>query len=133
MIKDLDHEPASDLNSERAKRPVLPNHIKEYVDSIGNEEKFLELFEAKDDNVDLRTDLELPEIIVLNKLRTFIIFLKERDLDTMYTQFFTSYLRLKISNERKSRGEFVDIHRKERFEQNLKRYGDFKTLFESKS
>lgn len=111
----------------------LPNHIKEYFDNIGNEEKFLEIFEATDENIDLRTEIDIQEIVVLNKLRTFMIFLKEKKLDTLYNSFFHSYLRLKVSNERKSRTEFVDIHRKERFEQNLKRYGDFKNLFDAKS
>lgn len=112
----------------------LPNPIQEYIDKDVKESTFLDLFEATEENVDLRTDIDIQEIVLINKIKIYNDYLTNifgKDFKP-YHPFINSYLRLKISNERRSRGEFVDINRKDRFEQNLQRFGNFQNLMKVK-
>lgn len=108
---------------------ALDNPINEYInENPDGESTFQDLFEATNDNVDLRTDLTIQEIVVVNKIKVVDKFIKEKISSFVYNDFLHYYLRFKISLDRKSRGEFVDINRKERFEQNLQRFGNFSAL-----
>lgn len=110
----------------------LNNPIQEYFDNQNNEATFKDLFEATKENVDLRTDLTIQEIVIINKLKTNDTFIEEKLNFKLFDGFVNDYLRLKISLDRRSRGEFVDINRKERFEQNLRRMNDFSNVLEVK-
>lgn len=104
------------------------NPLEEYVYDKGKENTFLDLFEADHDNVDLRSDLTIQEIVIINKLIVDNSFLNEKLGFNLFDEFLEHYLRLKISLDRKSRGEFVDVNRKDRFEQNLQRFNNFSNL-----
>jgi hypothetical protein len=110
----------------------LPNHIQEYVKN-GSEQTFRELFEATKENVDLRTDLTFQELVLINKIKMNDEFLFNTFNFKVYDKFLDNHLRLKISLERKSRGEYVDVNRRERFEQNLKKFGEFSNLIKEKN
>jgi len=114
-------------------RQVLPNHIQEFVDNNPDAEKFLELFQATKKDIDLKTELNVKELVIVNKIRIMSEFLISKKLSPIYSDYINSHMRLRVSTDRKSRGEFVDIHKKDRFEQNLKKFGDFKNLTDSKS
>jgi hypothetical protein len=62
------------------------------------------LFEADEDNIRLRTDLNDHEIKLLSKLRYFHTLIDVKGLDSILTEF----MMLKVSRNRKSRAEFVD-------------------------
>lgn len=112
---------------------ILKNPLEEYFKNNADKEStFQELFEATPLNVDLRTDLSIKELVILNKIKMNCIFLDERIKTEIYQNFFNQYLRLKISKDRLSRAEFVDINRRERFEQNLQKFGNFKALADIK-
>lgn len=104
------------------------NHIEEYVKENIKDDNFKDLFEATSENVDLRTDLSSDELVIINKVKINNLFLLDKIGFDIYSSFVESYLRLKISYDRKSRSEFVDINRKDRFEQNLQRFGNFQNL-----
>lgn len=111
----------------------LPNPIEEYFDKNSKKSDFLDLFEAKEDNVDLRTDLTISEINLVNVIQlqgelAYKLGLK----DNIHKKFINGYKRLKVSLDRKSRAEFVDINKKERFENNLQKFNAFKTLQDTK-
>lgn len=106
----------------------LPNHIAEYIKTNVGENNFKELFEGDVFNIDLRTDLTLKELILVNRIRITDIFLKENLGFSVYSQFITDYLKLKVSLDRKSRSEFVDINRKDRFNQHLREFTTFSDL-----
>lgn len=107
----------------------LPNHIEEFMDSKAKRSDFVDLFEAKEDNVDLRTDLSHPEIVLVNILQINAEFMNKKGLDgNIYQRFINGYKRLKVSLDRKSRAEFVDINKKERFESNLDKFNSFANL-----
>lgn len=113
-------------------KDILKNPFEEYFKEKVGENNFLELFEANKQDVDLKTDLTIFEIIIINKLRVDNIFLDDKMKFPLFDDFLDNYLRLKISLDRKSRMEFVDINRKDRFEQNLQRFGNFSNLMKVK-
>lgn len=107
----------------------LPNHIEEYFDESSNKSEFVDLFEAEQDNVDLRTDLTHKEIILVNIITLNSEMLNKLGIhNDFYSRFIDNYKRLKVSMDRKSRTEFVDINKKERFENNLSKFNAFSTL-----
>lgn len=96
---------------------MLPNHIDEYFVKIeGNEKMFhsRELFKASPEDVDIKTDLSLPEIVTINKINWDNEFLRKHGLEPVWTGFLNKYMRLKISLDRKSRKEFVDINKSDK-------------------
>lgn len=107
--------------------------LEEYFKNNSDKENnFIELFEATNENVDLRTDLSIGEILILNAMRINSQFLKERINYPLYNGFIDSYLRLKISLDRKSRIEFVDINKRDRTKDKLQDLSNFKNLSEVK-
>lgn len=105
----------------------LPNHIEEYFDSSSSKAEFIELFEADEDDIDLKTDLSHPEIVVVNAIIFNHTFLEKKNIPSPYS-WIAKYLRLKVSCDRKSRAEFVDINKKERFENNLDKFNSIANL-----
>lgn len=96
------------------KRKQMPNHIQEYFAKIeGSKEAFhsRELFKASREDVDIKTDLSIQEIVLINKLLFNNELLKKSKLNPIYQDFLYNYMRLKISLDRKSRGEFVSINK----------------------
>lgn len=113
----------------------LINPIESYFNNKHNTAEFIELFEGTEENIDLRTDLEHEEIILTNIIKMNGEYLKDLDeafKDNIYTRFINSYMRLKVSLDRKSRGEFVDINKRERFENNLHKFNALKDLTDIK-
>lgn len=111
----------------------LFNPLQEYVKGHAWESTFQELFEAEKDNVDLRTDLSIQEIVIINKLIIDNEFLNEKiKLEkiplNLFGSFINHYLRLKISKDRLSRAEFVDINRRERFDKDMQKIGNFANI-----
>lgn len=106
----------------------LPNHIEEYLKESVGENAFRDLFEATDENVDLRSELDEKELDCVNKIYINNLFLKEKIGSDIYKQFLIKYMRLKVSFNRGSRGEFVDINRKDHFETNMNRFNTFSNL-----
>ena len=107
--------------------------LEEYFKNNSEKENtFIELFEATAENVDLRTDLSISEILILNSMYINSKFLEKLGLKPLYSGFLDKYMRLKISLDRKSRGEFVDINKKDRFKDKLQEFGNFKNLGEVK-
>lgn len=91
----------------------LSNHIEEYlIKQEGNRDLIVgkEIFKA-DDNVDIKTDLNMQEISYINTLFYNNDLLVSKKLKPVYKDFLTNYMRLKISLDRKSRKEYVDVNR----------------------
>lgn len=91
----------------------LNNHIEEYlIQKDGNSNLVSkEIFKADLDNTDIKTELSIQEIVLINKLKFNDILLKSRGLKSVYSEFLNNYMRLKISLDRKSREEFVKINK----------------------
>jgi len=88
------------------------NHIEEYFKDTGAEVlKKNELFDADDENIDIKTDLTEARIALVNTLHENDLFLVSRGLKPVFKSYYEKHLRLLISKDRKSRGEFVDVEK----------------------
>lgn len=91
----------------------MPNHIEEYLKQQEDNPRVKssrELFTAKKDDIDLKTDLGIEEIQNINVLMVNDAFLESRGLKPVFKIFYDEFLRLKVSLNRQSRGEFVKIN-----------------------
>lgn len=92
----------------------ISNHIEEYFAQNTENASVLTsraIFDAKPEDVDIKTDLQWREISLIAGLNEFNRTMKKHQVKQIYSKFLEEYLRLKISLERKSRVEFVDMHR----------------------
>jgi len=88
------------------------NPIEEYFKDRGTAElKRDELFEADDENIDIKTDLTEQRIVLVNTLHENDLFLMDRGLKPVFKSYYEKHLRLLISKDRKSREEFVDVNK----------------------
>src|SRR6056297_2190665 len=110
----------------------LPDHIEDYfAENEGTKESInsRELFSAENDNVDLNKNA----IPILAVLKFNDEFLKSRGLEPIFSQWVNPYMRLRISKERKSRGEFVSINKAGQDENEfLEKTSNFKNILDSK-
>lgn len=107
----------------------LPNHIEKYFNNKSKSSNFIELLEAENNNVDLRTDLSIEEIILVNTIILNGEFLKNRGLkNNIYERFINHYLRLKISKDRLSRQEFVTINKTDNNKETMEKLNTFANL-----
>lgn len=99
-------------------REDLPNNIQEYFNTLdGNEQTLIskELFNIGKDGKDLdfKTDLSLDEIKDITSLYHNDEYLKAVGLRPIFKNYIEKYMRLVISKDRKSRGEFVSLNKRE--------------------
>jgi len=100
----------------------MPDHIDEYFAKVeGSKEAFQsrELFQADEKSIDLKTDLTNEEIGYVNVLMFNDFLLKKRGLEPLFNKFIYRFLRLKVSKDRQSRGEFVHINKADKTEDAL--------------
>jgi hypothetical protein len=116
------------------------NPIEEYFNNNTEKSTFIDLFESQinnihsfDNNISLRSDLTIDEIILINIaiLNSNLMFDKGMKFN-IYDRFINQYMRLKVSLDRKSRQEFVNINKKDNFENNLDKFNAIQHLQEVK-
>jgi len=113
----------------------MKNHIEEYFMDKGEDSRLLtkQLFEADEKDVDIKTDLTDKQIVLINKLKFNNELLKKKGLNPVFDMFIYNYLRLLISKDRKSRGEFVNVNRQaENPEQQLQNLSNLNNVFKAK-
>lgn len=115
----------------------LPDFLEEYfVNNNVSRDLLLsqELFKA-DENLDLKTDVTPQELVLANKILFFDNFLTSRGIDSSFLSFIRNFLRLKISQDRKSRSEFVNLNNPTnlQLDNSLQRISNFKNIMDSKS
>ena len=92
-----------------------------------------QLFTADDDDIDFKTETDLREIGIIERLYFFDTILQKRGLKPLYFRLYNKRLRLKISNERGSRKEFVKINTKgEDPEETVNKLGSLNSIFNSR-
>lgn len=99
----------------------LSVNLEEYFDDKEERKEVIaikELFKA-DNDVDIKTDLSYQEIVLINTLMFNDRIIKRAKLRPLYKNFLASYLRLKISKDRLSRQEFVNMNRGESNTENV--------------
>ena len=114
-------------------KPV--NHIEEYLKQQEENPKVKsskELFTAKKEDIDLKTDLTIEEIHYINVLMVNDEFLKSKGLKPVFKIFYEEFMRLKVSLNRQSRGEFVRINTEQRADELLANANNLNSIIKSK-
>lgn len=96
------------------KNVSLPDHVDRYFTETSHSKEVQtsrQLFTASPEDVDIKTELSIEEIVLINKLIFNNKLLKRKHLKPIYADFIEQYMRLKISLARGSRREFVDMNR----------------------
>jgi len=94
----------------------IPDHIEEYFAEVEGSKQAMhsrELFNADNENIDLKTDLSNDEINLIAGLKFNDLFLKSKGLKPLFMNYYINYMRLKVSKDRKSREEFVNINKQD--------------------
>lgn len=92
----------------------MKNPIEEFfIKQEGNRDLMVsrEVFRADRENVDIRTDVAKQEIGLINALQHNDELLLNKGLKPVYKNYLNNYMRLKLSLDRKSRTEFVNINK----------------------
>lgn len=113
----------------------LRNRINEYFTEKEGNKDFLiakEIFKADKEDVDIKTDLTLQEINYINILLYNNDYLQTKGLQPVYSDFLKNYLRLKISLDRKSRVEFVNLNKNSDIVDNQKNLNNIKDIQQTK-
>lgn len=127
-------KPEKENKSKKVSNKV-PDHIDEYFKNIEGSREAIqsrELFTADNDDIDLKTDLNNEEISHIAILKFNDSFLESKGIKPVFMNFFHDYMRLKVSKDRQSRGEFVKMNRKDDSEDVLSSASNLKNLMDSK-
>ena len=94
----------------------LNNPIEEYFDSDQSKiSKYSELFKGNDEFIDQMTELSDRDIklaLVLYMNDEYLLNRHKMD-SPIYAGYLQKFMRLMVSKDRKSRGEYVDVHKAE--------------------
>ncbi len=103
------------------------NRIQEFFSKneqgMGNE-----LFRVDDTNTDIKTELNAEELRQVNTLYVNDKFLLEWGLKPVFGLYYNKFMRLMISFERKSRGEYVKINTRDRSDETLNLAGNIGSI-----
>ena len=97
----------------KQKTTPTTNHIDEYLISQGQTQDKLtskELFKGDKSDIDLKTELQFREVTLICALISNDDFLVSKGIKPVYEEYINKYMRLKVSLDRKSRGEFVTMN-----------------------
>ena len=122
-----------DLNPVTTKeKESLNPHFDEYFDKINESSEIKlgkEIFKADKDDVDIKTDLNTKEIYHINAMKMLDKTFEDYGMKPVFNLFYDDYLRLKISKDRLSRGEFVKVTAQDKSENLLEGAKSFGSLF----
>lgn len=115
----------------------MKDHIEEYFASQSDVSKELnagkELFKGESENIDLKTELEAEEIIMVNILHYNNEILEKLGINPPWKPFLEKFMRLKVSLKRQSRAEFVSVNKKfEDSEQTLDKMSNISNILGAK-
>jgi hypothetical protein len=99
----------------------VPRVVAEYFEESNDIRKhthYDELFNAQKDNVDLQTQLSEHELRAIATLQTNDKYLAMKKVKPVYDNYIHSFMRLKISLDRQSRKEYVEVNKAEQQQQN---------------
>lgn len=113
----------------------MPNHIDEYFKEQEQNSKVRssrELFTAENKDIDLKSDLSIEEIHLINVLMVNDLVLGKAGLIPIFGMFYSEFMRLKISKDRLSRQEFVKINSEEKTSDLLDKAGNLSNIASSR-
>lgn len=112
-------------NKQDTEKNLKSNRIEEYFSkteiNAGNE-----LFRIDDKNSDLKSELSEEELRYITILKMDDDYLIKKGLYPIFGSYYFRFLRLKVSQSRKGRTEYVDIHKKDNTDSTLQKLSNFK-------
>jgi len=125
-----------DKRIEGSKIERRSNHIEEYFKQTENTQGRLsrDLFDVGEHNehIDFKTDLSLDEIKDISSLHFNDNVLQSLGFPRLFEAYYIKFMRLVISKERKSRGEFVSINKQSDSDETLNKLSNLDALRGSK-
>jgi hypothetical protein len=91
-----------------------------------------ELFRVDERNVDIKTELSHESVRYVNVLMVNDAHLRSVGITPVYAAYYKEFLRLMISLERKGRGEYVEINKRDNTDETLNRLGTFGNIMSAK-
>lgn len=109
----------------------MKNHIEEF---FSDQEKGsgTELFRVDDSNSDIKSEVTEGELRLINVLKMNDDYLKRNGLRPLFSMYYKNFLRLKISLERKGRGEFVAVNRRDNSDETIAKFGALGNIMNAK-
>ena len=117
--------------SERNNLYEMPSHIEEYFSNVkdSNEQRASkELFKG-DKDIELRTDIDVIDIVYINAMMLNDKVLSDKGLKPVFKPFYENLMKLRVSKDRLSRGEFVKINSQDRSDELVQGMQTAGTLF----
>lgn len=97
-------------------KPVNP--VEQYfIDNRDKKNKYSELFTGNDDYIDQMTDLEHADIRDIASLHLMDRYIQKKGLKPVFLPYYHKFMRLMVSHDRKSRLEYVDVHKADRIQE----------------
>lgn len=112
----------------------MKNHIEEYFanqNQTPKENVSKELFKG-DKDIDLKTELEWREITLISILKYNNDMLVSHGLKPAWNNYLNDYMRLKVSLKRKSREEFVSMHKNDNTDETLEKVSNISNIMGAK-
>lgn len=103
-----------------------------FEDFSGDKDVSLELFSSNSDGVTLKTDLNDKEVFLANNILIDGELIKKDLGFDLYGSFLENFKRHKVSRDRKSRSEFVDVNKKDKFDDHLSKFANLRDLADHK-
>src|SRR6056297_508662 len=107
------------------------NPIEEYFTKVEKDSKNIaskQLFSGDDEDIDFKTDLTESDIKNINTLHMNDNYLKNIGLNPVFKNYYTKFMRLVISKNRKSRQEFVNLNKNDNTEDMLSQMSNLSNL-----
>lgn len=108
--------------SNNNKPKVVEEYFVNLEDNKGKVNHYEEIFNPQEENIDLQTEVTDKEISSIATLKTFDNLLEAKGIGTVYAKYLNYMLRLKISKDRKSRGEYVDVNKNKQEENEIAKH-----------
>lgn len=90
----------------------LPNPIDQFLTAEASKvSKYSELFKGNDDFIDQMSEVTHDEVRSLTALMVNDEFLESLGIGPVFDVYVHHFLRLQVSKDRKSRQEYVDVHK----------------------
>ena len=113
----------------------MKNHIEEYCNAIEQNQQLKsskELFSIDEDDLDFKTEVTETELRIISNLFVMDNYLKNIGLPTIFEEYYTKFLRLVVSKNRKSREEFISINKANTDEETITRLSEFTNIVGAK-
>lgn len=95
----------------------MTNPIEEYFRDESNKlTKFSELFKGNDDFIDQMSEVSDQQIVLMLSLHETDRYLSSLGIQPVFASYMHKFLRLQVSKDRKSRGEYVEVNKPDKRE-----------------